>query len=241
MNMSEERRPVGIIGAMEVEIEAILESAKIEKTELYGSIAFHVGTLSGTPVVVAYCHAGKVNSALCAQAMIDRYSPRAVINVGVAGGIGPGIQIGDIVLAESCVQYDYDLTAIEDCPLGSIEVPGQEEQIRFFPCDAQLVQTLTDAAQGLYGGCHKGVVATGDRFVADPAFGKWLHQTFGALACEMEGASIAHVCLANQVPCAVLRSISDNGNDDATVDFPTFAKESAHKAQQLLENTLYSY
>lgn len=235
--MREERKPVGIIGAMDVEIEAILSAAEIEKTERYSSTEFHIGTLSGTPVVVAYCCAGKVNSALCAQAMIDRYSPCAVINVGVAGGVGADVRIGDIVIAESCVQYDYDTTAIEESPIGTIDVPGQGD-IRFFPCAPQLADALAAAAQGLYGRCHRGVVATGDRFVADPEFGVWLHQTFGALACEMEGASIAHVCFVNQVPCAVLRSISDNGNDDAVVDFPAFAQESAHKAQKLLQKVL---
>lgn len=235
--MEHNEKPIGIIGAMQVEIEAILKTAEIQRVERHSSMDFHVGALRGTPVVVAYCHAGKVNSALCTQALIDHYVPRAVVNIGVAGGIGPDVHIGDIVLATGCVQYDYDVTALEHHPIGTLELPSLGN-VRLFPCDGKLTDPLAQAAQGLYGRCHRGPIATGDVFVADPAKGRYLHETFGALACEMEGASIAHACLLNGVPCAVLRSISDNGNDDAVVDFPTFAQESAHRAQQLLSEAI---
>ena len=192
--MKNELQPIGILTAMQVEIEAILEAAAELTVQEHASMKFYTGLLSGTPFVAAQCSPGKVNSALCAQVMADFYHPRLLLNIGVAGGIGPGVAIGDVVIATACVQYDYD--------------------------------------------AHRGVIATGDRFVADPNFGKWLYETFGALACEMEGASTAHACLLNGIPCAVLRTISDNGNEEATVDFPTFARESAHKAQKLLAGVI---
>ncbi len=231
-----EQRPIGIIGAMQVEIQAVLESAEISAAEEHGSMRFHIGTLSGVPVVVALCHAGKVNSALCAQVMIDFYNPRAVLNIGVAGGLGPDVHIGDIVIATACVQYDYDTTPLGE-PLAELTLPAGEsgKAYRDLPCNEALSQKLAEQAKGLYSGTvHRGVVATGDRFVADPQLSGWLHKTFGALACEMEGGSIVHACLLNKTLCAVLRSISDNANDDAKTDFPTFAKDSAYKAQQLL-------
>ena len=102
-----------------------------------------------------------------------------------------------------------------------------------------LFRSLAQSAQGLYGRAHLGVIATGDRFVAAPAFGEYLQKEFGALACEMEGGAVAHVCLANRhVPCAVLRTISDNAHDSETVDFLTFAQSSAQKVQQLLKTVL---
>ena len=97
---------------------------------------------------------------------------------------------------------------------------------------------MAAASEKLYGHAHLGVVATGDRFVADPQFGECLQKEFGALACEMEGGAIAHACLVNKIPCAVLRTISDNAHDSETVDFVTFAKSSAEKAQQLLRAVL---
>lgn len=232
-----EKQPIGIIGAMDVEIEALLEIAQMEKTERASSMEFHVGTLKGTPIVVAQCGAGKVNSALCAQVMIDRYAPRLVLNIGVAGGLGP-VKIGDVVLADHCVQHDYDITAGGNHAPAEIPLPPDDHYIREFPCDPEISGKLAAHAETLYGKVYRGPVATGDQFIASSEKARFLHETFGALACEMEGASIAHACLLNQVPCAVLRTISDNGNDDATVDFPTFARQSAHQAQQLLSSVI---
>lgn len=236
--MSEAKAPIGIIGAMSIEIEALLEIAEISKTETFACMQYHSGTLSGVPVVIACCRAGKINSALCAQVMIDHYEPRAVINCGVAGGIGPDVHIGDVVIATGCVQYDFDTTSLEGGLFGELNVPGQEEKIRAFPCENAVSAALAETAETLYNNCHRGIIATGDLFVSDPEKANFLHKELGALACEMEGASIAHACYLNRTPCAVLRTISDNGNDEATVDFPTFAKESAKKAQQLLTAAL---
>ena len=182
--------------------------------------------------MVAQCGEGKVNSAACAQVMASLYNPRLILNIGVAGGTGPEVHIGDLVIATHCVQYDHDLTPMGH-PLAAVDVPGHD-YVREFPCDPLLAKKLLTAAQGLYGSAHAGPIATGDKFVADHAFGAWLYTTFGALACEMEGGSTAHICLMNHIPCAVLRAISDGANDDSTVDFPAFAKETAYKAQQLL-------
>ena len=226
-------KPVAIIGAMPVEIEALLEVAEIEKTEEIASMTFHLGTLCGMPIVTAVCGAGKVNSALCAQVMIDHFSPRLVLNIGVAGGLGP-VKIGDVVIATHCCQHDYDLTADGEHTMGEVPVPPVGDYVRNFPCDKELSDWLADAARTIYPNVYRGPIATGDQFIASNEKANRLHEDFGALACEMEGASIAHACLLNGVPCMVLRTISDNGNDDAVVDFPTFAKQSAHQAQQLL-------
>lgn len=233
-------KPIGIIGAMQVEIEAILEAAEIRTVEEHGSMPFYLGTLAGVEVAVSRCHAGKVNSALCAQVMADHYRPRAILNVGVAGGIGPDVHIGDVVVATACVQYDYDITAFGD-PLGQIEVPVGEKDAFFleFPCDPEISRELAEGSKAFYDGAvHRGIVATGDTFVADPETGLRLHKQFQALACEMEGGSIVHACLLNQIPCAVLRSISDNANDNASVDFPAFAKDSAYRVQKLLTSVI---
>ena len=236
--MKNELQPIGILTAMQVEIEAILEAAAELTVQEHASMKFYTGLLSGTPFVAAQCSPGKVNSALCAQVMADFYHPRLLLNIGVAGGIGPGVAIGDVVIATACVQYDYDGTALGDLTPGEIELPPDGRKVRDFLCANAVSEKLARGAESLYGHAHRGVIATGDRFVADPNFGKWLYETFGALACEMEGASTAHACLLNGIPCAVLRTISDNGNEEATVDFPTFARESAHKAQKLLAGVI---
>lgn len=229
----EKQQPIGIIGAMSMEIEAILKAAEILSVEEHANMRFYEASLSGTPCVVVQCSTGKVNSAVCAQVMIDRYRPRAILNIGVAGGIGADVRIGDVVVGSTCVQYDFDVSAV-GVPVGQLCIPPNDREITEFPCDRELSRKLLDAAKELYGSAHLGVIATGDRFVADPEAGEMLQKQFGALACEMEGGSIAHACLINGVPCAVLRAISDNARDTGHVDFDTFAMESAHKAQQLL-------
>ena len=233
-----EQKPVGLIGAMKIEVDAILEEMQETRQEVHGGMVFTLGTLSGVACVVAQCSPGKVNAALCAQAMIDWFSPRLVLNLGVAGGIGENVHIGDVVVATACVEYDFDTSALDQCPPGQMSLPGREGLLVELPCDEALAKTLAQAGEKLYGRAHLGVVATGDRFVADPAFGAWLQSQFGALACEMEGGAIAHTCLVNQVPCGVLRTISDNAHDSEVVDFLTFAEGSAKKAQQLLKALL---
>ena len=161
-----------------------------------------------------------------------------MLNLGVAGGIGENVHIGDVVIATACVEYDFDTSALDSWLVGQLSLPGYEEPLRFLPCDQALAHILARAGEGLYGHAHLGIVATGDKFVANPNMGEWLQKEFGALACEMEGGAIAHACLVNKVPCAVLRTISDNAHDSETVDFLTFAKSSAEKAQELLKQVL---
>lgn len=232
------QQPIGVIGAMKMEVDAILAAMEGKRQEVHGSMAFTAGTLSGVPCVAVQCSPGKVNAALCTQALVDFFSPRLVLNLGVAGGIGEGVHIGDVVIATACVEYDFDTSAVDQWPAGQLTLPGQEGPVRFLPCEEGLAKALAAAGEDLYGRAHLGVVATGDKFVADPAVGEWLQKEFGALACEMEGGAIAHACLVNQVPCAVLRTISDNAHDSETVDFVTFAQGSAQKAQELLRKVL---
>ena len=229
----EKKAPIGIIGAMEVEVNSIIAKLGGDESDSVAGLVFHRGELEGVPVVVAECGPGKVNAAVCAQIMILNYKPRLVINTGVAGGVD--VKIGDLVAAECCVQHDFDTTAMGD-PLGTLFIrrEGGSEDILKLPCDAGANRVLLEEAGAIYGGAHTGVIATGDIFVADKEKNRWLGEKFGARAVEMEGGSIAQVCYMNNIPCAVLRAISDSANDDSPVDFPSFAKETAEKSAQLL-------
>ena len=229
-------KPIGIIGAMAAEVEALLAAMQEEKVEEFSGLAFHSGTLEGVACVVAECGPGKVNAAVCAQTMMLRYSPRLVINVGVAGGVGPQVHIGDLVVAAACVQYDFDTTAM-GYPLGTLFIrraSGENEDILLLPCCEEAAGLLLEEARSIYGGAHFGVICTGDVFVADAEKNQFLQEKFEAHAVEMEGGAIAQVCYMNSVPCAVLRAISDCANDDSPMDFPTFTKMAAEKTGKLL-------
>ncbi|MBR4889200.1 MAG: 5'-methylthioadenosine/adenosylhomocysteine nucleosidase [Clostridia bacterium] len=225
---------IGIIGAMQMEVENIVARMTNTQVRTVAGMDFTQGELAGVPCVVVQCGAGKVNAAMCAQALILEYHPDKVINIGVAGGIGPNVHIGDLVVATHVVQYDFDTTAMGE-PLAYLPRINQVE----IPCDEAMSATVCKEAPAIYSGTvHSGCIATGDKFVADGAFTLELNRLFGAMACEMEGGSIGHVCYLNNVPFTVLRAISDNANDEGSVDFMTFARESAVKSQQLLEKVI---
>lgn len=208
---------LGIIGAMDVEVDALKERMENKKTQRFGGCDFVSGTLEGKPVCVARCSEGKVNAALCAQLMIDKYAPEAIINVGVAGSLHSDIVIKNVVVATEVCEHDMDITPLGD-PKGYINGIGMIKM----PTDAALSDALADAA--LAGGVtvHRGCVASGDQFIASPAKKEELNRDFNAICGEMEGGAIGHVCTANGVPFAVLRSISDGGDDAAFMDFPAF-------------------
>lgn len=230
--INRENAPIGIIGAMDVEIEQIVENMTDINETVTAGLVFRIGKLKGVPLVAVKCGAGKVNAAVCAQLLIMNYSPRLVLNIGVAGGIGPDVHIGDLVIADSCVQHDFDVSAVGE-PAGQITICGAP--ITELPCDRETAARLRAYAEEIYGSVHTGIIATGDVFVADAESCLDINRRFGAIACEMEGAAVAHVCFMNAVPAAVLRSISDNANDSAAVDFLEFVAEAAKKSQRLIE------
>ncbi len=225
---------IGIIGAMEIEISGLREQMENRQTEHISGIRFDWGTIHGVLCAVAVCGPGKVNAAVCAQAMIMRFHPRLLINSGVAGGIGKDVQIGDVVIATAVVQHDMDTSPLGD-PVGLISGLNLVE----IPAEERASQILADHAQKIYqGGVFRGIIATGDQFMADRNKIAAIAEQFHAMACEMEGGSIGQVCYMNKTPFTVLRAISDNGNDDAVLDYPKFAKEAADRSIALLSETL---
>lgn len=223
---------IGIIGAMEMEVEGIRAAMGLSELMEISSIDFYLGRLFGKETVVAKCGPGKVNAAVCAQTMILEFEPDFIVNPGVAGGIGPGVKIGDLVIGSSCVQHDADTTALGE-PRGTLTLKTGE--IQNLPCNETLSDLFHEKAKGVYRGeVHRGVIATGDQFVADGQKCLELQREFSALACEMESGAIAQVCHMAGVPFVALRSISDNANESGKVDFLTFARESAEKTVELL-------
>ncbi len=228
---------VGIIGAMAVEVEDLLAMMEEKASETVSGIVYHAGRIAGTDCVVAQCGIGKVAAAVCSQTMILKYRPAAVVNVGVAGGIGEDIHIGDIVVSRGLVQHDMDTSALGD-PKGFLSGPDLVE----IPASGLLAASAARAAGGIVGEkrVHLGVIATGDQFIGDAERLKKIAREFGACACEMEGGSIAQVCYLNRVPFVVIRAISDNADEAAAADFGAFAADSAKKTAALVRRLLLS-
>ena len=225
---------VGIIGAMQIEVEKLIEAMEETRREEYGGILFSIGKISGTACVIAQCGVGKVFAAVCAQTMILRYQPDCIINVGVAGGIGEGVQIGDLVVATGFVQHDMDTSPLGD-PIGMIS----GIQLVELPASERLCSLITEAAHAEYGAhVHRGIIASGDQFVCSAERLKEVHRRFGASACEMESAAIAQVCYCCKVECSAIRAISDHADSDASVDFVRFAEDAADKTAALMKQVL---
>ncbi len=221
---------IGIIGAMQIEVEAICAAMENTITETVGNMTFVCGDLRGKRVVCAKCGIGKVFAAMCAQTMILRYAPDCIINSGVAGTLSESLSIGQIALAEQVVQHDMDTSPIGD-PVGLISGIN----IIYIPTDPTVTAALAAAVGSESVPYLRGTVASGDQFICHTADKDRIRSTFETadkpvIACEMEGAAIGQVCYVNGVPYGILRAISDGGDENAFADYPTFLAAAAETA-----------
>ena len=224
---------IGIIGAMRVEIDALAAAMENPKTETISGIEFRSGILCGREAVLAVCGVGKVFAALCAQTMILRYGVDAIINTGVAGTLSGELSIGDIAVAADVVQHDMDTSPLGD-PVGLISGLN----IVHMKTNSALADAVVNAIDRLGGKSLRGTIATGDVFVADAAKKAYIRDTFGAIACEMEGGAIGQVCTVNEVPFVIIRAISDGGNEESPMDYPTFVKMAAARSAAVVQAVL---
>lgn len=221
---------IGIIGAMDIEVEKIKAFLTETCEETVSGVNFVCGKYEDKDVVVAKCGVGKVFAALCAEAMILKYSPSLIINVGVAGCLDETLKIGDIVIADSVCQHDMDTSPLGD-PIGLLS----DINIIKIPADKKAYELFGECAKELKLPYSLGTIASGDQFVSSGEKKKYIIDNFNAKSCEMEGGAIGHVCYVNNVPFAVLRAMSDGADDGARMDFPTFAKKAAENSTNVIK------
>lgn len=234
--MQSEKVQIGIIGAMQVEIDGIKALMSDTKTTTISGIDFTSGIIGGKRVVVAVCGIGKVFAAICAQTMIIYFKPEVIVNSGVAGTLTDELSIGDVAVAEKVVQHDMDTTALGD-ELGLISGIN----LVYIPADQRVSAVLSDCVKSLGLKTKTGTIATGDCFINDPQRKLALTKNFGAIACEMEGGGIGQTCYVNGVPFSILRAISDGGDENSHLDYPTFVKLAAERSIQVIEKFIHKY
>lgn len=228
---------IAIVAALPDELAAIEAAASAEGPLVARTVAgreVHTGTLCGREVTLALSGVGKVAAASTATVLVERAS--AVIMVGTAGGIGVGVEPGDVVVAAELLQHDLDAR-----PLWERWVVPSLGLARI-PADRTLTAALASAAEVVVGThrpdlaelglgvphWHLGMIASGDIFVATAEGSAQLRKELpDALAVEMESAAIAQVCHTAGVPFAVARTISDRADHTAVVDFPRFLRQVA--------------
>lgn len=209
---------IAIIGAMEEEVKALLDDMEVKESISKANMKFYRGTLLKHEVEVVTCGIGKVNAAICTQIIADDFKPDKIINVGVAGALSEKLVPGDVVIGNSLVQHDMDVSCLG-------EKVGQIPRLDTFDfkCDEELVLKAKKASENLSThNTYVGRIVSGDQFIYKLDKIKELSKEFEASACEMEGASIAQAAYLNNIPFVVIRSISDNSITGNCMDYEKF-------------------
>lgn len=207
-----------ILGALDEEIDGIRAAMESVAEKKAGAFPVWCGKLHGKDILLCRCGVGKTNAAAAVSATLTAFAGAArVINTGVAGGIGGGVRRGDVVVGTRTVQHDFDQT-----PDGLRKGQVQGFDSEYFDADARLVTDMEQALRQENIAYRKGIIASGDQFIADGKKAAQIADTFGAIACEMESASAAQVCALYGVPFLALRAISDDGGEQAVSGFYEF-------------------
>lgn len=237
---------IAILSALPEEQQGFSSALHQAHTVTHAGRQFVCGLYAGQPVVLALSGIGKVAAATTTAALIERFGVQQLIFTGVAGGVGPGVHVGDVVVAQHFVQHDMDVRPL----FPRWQVPGYASPL--FACDAQLHQSLLRSAQacvqqaqawqlpvlqGHAPRAHAGLIASGDQFIVSASVAHNIHHDLHAaghqvLAVEMEGAAIAQTCADYGTPFAAVRTISDRADEQAHVDFPAFVSTVASRYAQ---------
>ena len=219
---------LAIMGAMQEEIEPLL--AYFDKVNVveYANNKYYEVSYNGLEIVIAYSKIGKVFASLTASTMIEKFGCDTLLFSGVAGAVNPNLKIGDLIIADKLCQHDLDITAFGH-PNGY--VPGGKV---FVETSKELREIAIKVANENDLKVIEGTIATGDQFVHSTQRKEFIEKTFDADALEMEGASVAVVCDALNVPFFILRAISDTADMDAGFDFDEFLKSSAKNSADYL-------
>jgi adenosylhomocysteine/aminodeoxyfutalosine nucleosidase len=219
---------LAIMGAMQEEIEPLLSYFDKVNVVEYANNKYYEVSYNGLEIVIAYSKIGKVFASLTASTMIEKFGCDTLLFSGVAGGINPKLKIGDLIIADKLCQHDLDITAFGH-PHGF--VPGGKV---FVETSKELREIAIKVANENDLKVIEGTIATGDQFVHSNDRKEFIEKTFIADALEMEGASVAVVCNALNVPFFILRAISDTADMDAGFDFDEFLKSSAKNSADYL-------
>jgi adenosylhomocysteine nucleosidase len=234
---------IGIMSALHEELSAVLADMPEEQRVAVAGRDFWRGHWQGHAVVAVLSRVGKVAAATTAAVMLERFGVDALVFTGAAGGLGPGVRVGDVVVATGLIQHDMDASPL--FPRHEVPLYGRA----LFEADTALSLQLTEAAQQVLQAAerhlgpdtlaqfqlsspkvHQGLIVSGDRFVSTSAESQTLRESLPeALAVEMEGAAVAQVCLDYGVPFAAVRTISDRADDTAHTDFNRFIREVASR------------
>jgi adenosylhomocysteine nucleosidase len=227
---------IGIISAMDNEISVLLEKAEIEQEDLVGGMKYYVGRLSGKNVVITRAGIGKVRASSGVTTMLNKYNISKVLFTGIAGGVADETQVLDEVVATRLVEHDYGIISNDGFTWVSGDPGISREAGEYYYCDKNLVELAYKAAVETIGKEHvfKGTIATGDQFIASEVYVERLKKEYNAYACEMEGASVAVICIKYDKPFVVIRALSDKADGIANSSYENFGDIAGANSSRIL-------
>ncbi len=200
---------LGIMGAMPAEIDYLCQ--RLEPTQPPQTVwqrQFYSGRLYDQNVVIVQSGIGKVRATITAAALLQHFGVQGLIFTGVAGALRPGLKTGDVVVAHEGYEHDF----------GTARPEGFIAGLDFMPDDGhRLIVARPDLCQ--LATTQPGRVATGDVFVADPGLNQRIYAQTEADVVEMEGAAVLRLAVAADIPCVLIRTVSDGGDTDEFLDF----------------------
>jgi len=236
-----------MLGAFNKEVMMLEEQLADKQQQKIEGMRFVTGRLKGRPVVVAWTGIGKVNAAMTTTLLIEHFRPSEVIFSGIAGGVNPQLSPGDIVIAAETAHHDMGILAADGFYNRGVINPldGWRNPV-YLPADKRLLKLAEQAADQVElevikttvgersPKIIKGVVVTGDVFVASPAKCAELRERLNADAVEMEGAAVTQICYQRRIPHLVVRSISDKADETAREDSMMFQEMAAKNSATLI-------
>lgn len=226
---------IGIIGAMEEEVEILKNKMKVSRIVKKAGMEFYDGHLNNIQVVIVRSGIGKVNAGICTQILVDEFKIDRVINTGIAGSLHNDINIGDIVVSTEVLQHDVDATGF-GYQLG--EIPRMGTLV--FKADPIMVEKAKEVCEKVNPEIQTflGRIVSGDQFISDRKLKNKINQNFGGYCTEMEGAAIGQAAYLNKLPFVIIRAISDKADDSATMDYPTFERQAIDRSVKLVEHMI---
>jgi len=221
-------KTIGIIGAMPSELADIRNVLSDSVVKTYAGYDFYVCTYEGKLIVSACCGIAKVNAALCAQVMIDKFDIDAIINTGVAGGMNKNVKVCDIVVSDAVCPHDLELRFLENYP------PHHS----MYEADEKLVNAVCQVCAEKNIVNHVGRIVSGEAFVSDNTLKQDICDRLAPLAVDMETAAVGQCAYRNNIPFVSVRCISDNADDEGEMSFDEFEKIAAKKVAEIVLDTV---
>ncbi len=222
---------IGIIGAMEEEVEILRKEIASMEQHNFANITFYTGRIVEKDIVLVTCGIGKVNAAICTQILINKFGVSHIINTGVAGGISKDTDIGDIVIASELLYHDFDVTAFG---YDKGIIPRMDTSL--FKGDDKLIELAQCVAREklIESSVYVKRIITGDQFINHAHIKEKGLDVFDAYAVEMESTAIAHTAYLNKIPFVIIRAISDKADGTANIDFNEFVHKAAKNSADIV-------